>query len=96
MMKKINSNNYQKLILLIALIFINNVTTMACEACNQNQPKILRGITHGSGPQSNWDYFVVIIMVLVTLYSLYATVKCFVKPTDKQYNDIKNTILNQQ
>lgn len=96
MMRKLNLNKCRKLILLIVLILVNYIPTMACEACNKNQPKILRGITHGNGPQSNWDYFVVIIMVLVTLYSLYAAIKCFVKPSEKKYNDIKNTILNQQ
>lgn len=96
MMRKLSLNKYRKLALIVFLVLINHIPTMACEACNQNQPKILKGITHGNGPQSNWDYFVVIIMVLVTLYSLYASIKCFVKPTEKKYNHIKNTILNQQ
>lgn len=95
MMRKPSSKKYRKLIPFLALFLLSDISAMACEACNQNQPKILRGITHGNGPQSNWDYFVVIIMVLVTLYSLYATVKCFVKPSDKKYNNIKTIILNQ-
>lgn len=93
-MKRTTIKKFRILLLAAVLVLVNHLTLKACEACNQNQPKILRGITHGSGPQSNWDYFIVVIMVLVTLYSFYATVKCFVKPTEKRYDAIKNTILN--
>ncbi len=88
---------YKSFLLTLALVLVANVGTFACEACNQNQPKILRNITHGSGPQSNWDYFVVISMVLITVYTLYATIRCFVtRKTENKYNDIKNTILTPQ
>ena len=88
---------YKSFLLTVVLVFVANTVTFACEACNQNQPKILRNITHGSGPQSNWDYFVVIAMVLITVYTLYATIRCFLtRKTELKYNDIKNTILKQQ
>lgn len=88
---------YKSFLLTFALVVLANVATFACEACNKNQPKILRNITHGSGPQSNWDYFVVILMVLITVYTLYATIRCFVtRKTELKYNDIKNTILTEQ
>lgn len=93
-MKSIAIKKLRFLLLVVILVLANQVTLKACEACGQNQPKILKGITHGSGPKSNWDYFIVIIMVLVTLYSLYATVKCFVKPSEKRYDYIKSAILN--
>ena len=73
-----------------------NIVAFACDACNQNQPKILQNITHGNGPQSNWDYFVVIAMVMITVYTLYATVRCFIKPTESRYDHIKNTVLKEQ
>lgn len=68
---------------------------MACEACNQQQPKFLQGITHGAGPGSNWDYLIVSFMVFITLYSLYATVKCMICPAEKENGHIKRMILNQ-
>ena len=71
-----------------------NLPAMACEACKQQQPKFLQGITHGAGPGSNWDYLVVGIMVLITLYSLYATIKCMVRPAEKDDQHIKRMILN--
>ncbi len=87
---------YKGLALTFLMMLIANVTTFACEACNQNQPKIFRGITHGGGPESNWDYVVVTGMVAITIYTLYATIRCFVKPKEDKYNQIKNTILNPQ
>lgn len=68
---------------------------MACEACKQQQPKFLRGITHGAGPGSNWDYLIVGIMTAITVYSLYATVKCMIRPAEKDGKHIKRMILNQ-
>lgn len=69
-------------------------TAVACDACKQQQPKILQGITHGAGPTSNWDYIIVGIMVLITLYSLYALIKCLAKPESHEYQDIKKIIFS--
>lgn len=67
---------------------------MACDACKAQQPKFLQGVTHGAGPTSNWDYVVVSIMVVITLYSFYAMIRCFAKPGEKKHEGIKNIILN--
>lgn len=77
-----------------ALLLLTGLPVIACEACKKQQPKLLQGITHGSGPDSNWDYLIVSIMVVITLYSFYAMVKCMAKPVDKDHQDIKNIILN--
>jgi len=77
--------------ILIAFLKLNAV---ACPACTKQQPKLLRGVTHGAGPDSNWDYLIVIGMVLITLYVLYATVKCLIKPAEKSENHIKRMVLN--
>jgi len=67
---------------------------MACDACKAQQPKFLQGVTHGPGPSSNWDYVVVSIMVIITVYSFYAMVKCLAKPAEKGHEGIKSIILN--
>lgn len=84
-----------RLTLLTGILGIYNLPAMACEACKRQQPRILQGITHGAGPDSNWDYVIVSIMVLITLYSLYATVKCMVSPSEKQNQHVKTMIFNQ-
>ena len=68
--------------------------TMACPACEKQQPKILRGITHGAGPSGNWDYVIVAAAVVITLATLFYAVKWMVKPGEKDLNHIKRTVLN--
>ena len=68
---------------------------VACDACQKQQPKLFQGITHGAGPSSNWDYVIVAVMTVITLYTLYATVKRIIRPAEKENNHIKNMIFNQ-
>lgn len=42
----------------------------ACDACKAQQPKFLQGITHGPGPTGYWDYIIVSIMTIITLYTV--------------------------
>ncbi|MEO6849120.1 MAG: hypothetical protein ABI166_00755 [Mucilaginibacter sp.] len=81
-------------VVLSALLLSAGLPVMACDACKKQQPKLLQGITHGSGPNSNWDYLIVSIMVIITVYSFYAMIKCMAKPGDKAHQHIKNIILN--
>jgi hypothetical protein len=78
--------------MLIAVIF--QASAFACEACKKQQPKFLRGITHGSGPDSGWDYVIVAVMVVITLYVFIATLKCLFKPSENDEKHIKRMILN--
>jgi len=85
---------YLKALLVVAGILGAYSSAMACEACKAQQPKFLQGVTHGAGPTSNWDYVVVSLMVIITVYSFYAMVKCLAKPADKNHEGIKSIILN--
>ncbi len=66
----------------------------ACDACEKKQPAILRGITHGAGPDSNWDYVYVWATVLIVIATLFYSVKWLIKPGEQNSNHIKRTILN--
>jgi hypothetical protein len=78
--------------LLLAVVF--KTEAFACEACKKQQPKLLQGITHGTGPDSNWDYLIVAVMIGITLYVLAATLKCLFKPAEDGQHHIKRMILN--
>ena len=95
-MRKIRSIalNWLKNIGLTTLMLTAGLSAMACEACKKQQPKLLQGITHGAGPDSGWDYLIVVVMIIVTLYVLYATVKCIFRPSEKNNEHIKRLILN--
>lgn len=85
---------YWRVLLVTTGILGTYANTMACDACKAQQPKFLQGVTHGPGPSSNWDYVVVSSMLIVTIYSFYALVKCLAKPAEKKHDSIKTMILN--
>lgn len=97
MKKRKLSISYKLKAVILAIVFSSkSIASMACDACKKQQPKALQGITHGSGPESGWDYLIVALMVLVTLYVLIATVKCMFKPAEKSEQHIKRLILNDE
>ncbi len=66
----------------------------ACDVCKKQQPKILRGVTHGAGPQSAWDYVFVICTVIIAVISLFFAIRWMWHPGEKQPEHIKRTVLN--
>ena len=83
-----------KKIILGAAMLIIHLATFACTVCEKQQPKILRGISHGAGPQSNWDYLVISITVLIVLVTLFFSIKWLTSPGEKSPAHIKQLILN--
>lgn len=78
----------------VAASVLTMVEALACEVCKKQQPKVLRGITHGAGPQSDWDYVVVGCAVILVLISLFYAVKWIMHPGEKEREHVKNSILN--
>jgi hypothetical protein len=68
----------------------------ACEVCERNQPKVLRGISHGAGPESKWDYVIVWITIAIVVLTLFYSIKWLIKPGEKSDRHIKRFILNNQ
>jgi hypothetical protein len=85
----------KKSILFIALT-VASIGSMACEVCKKQQPKILRGITHGAGPQSNWDYVIVGVTTLIVGVSLFYSIKWIVRPGEREKDHIKHSIFNME
>jgi hypothetical protein len=83
-----------KKIIVFIIIAFANIAVYACPECEKQQPKILRGIAHGAGPQSQWDYVIVWAMVGIVLVTLFYSIKNIIKPKESQYTHIKRTILN--
>ena len=82
-----------KNLLLVIGIFAFEIA-MACPACEKQQPAITKGITHGAGPQSNWDWVIIAVITAITLLTLVYSIKFLVKPGEKGANHIKQLILN--
>lgn len=85
----------RRLILTISLL-LNVLWAWACPVCERNQPKVLKGITHGAGPDSNLDYVIVWVTVAIVAFTLYFSVKWLIHPGEKSDGHIKRFILNNE
>jgi hypothetical protein len=72
------------------------IAAYACPVCERNKPKILQGITHGSNPESAWDYVIVIAVAIIALLTLFYAVKWLIKPNEQNNNHIKYSFLNKE
>jgi choline-glycine betaine transporter len=85
----------KKIVILIPLL-LTAFLTVACSVCERQQPKILRGITHGAGPESKWDYLIVWATVVIVGFTLFFSVKWLARPGEKSDQHIKRFILNNE
>jgi hypothetical protein len=86
----------KKRLLHLTLALLGPATAaVACEVCAAQQPKILRGITHGTGPEGRFDYIIVLLAVALVIYTLGASIKCLVRSGEGASGHIKHSILNQ-
>lgn len=83
---------YKKYLTLI-LFFLINVTAFACSVCEKQQPKMLQGITHGTGPQSNWDYVIIWAVAIIVVATLFFSLKWLIWPGERSSDHIKRTVL---
>lgn len=76
------------------LLILAGFGVAACPMCEKQQPKLFRGITHGAGPDSNWDYLIISVAVVIVLATLFFSIKWLVKPGERSETHIKQWILN--
>jgi hypothetical protein len=77
---------------LVLLLATCHAVATACPVCEQRQPKLLRGITHGV-PESDWDWVIVGIALAITLFTLFYSIKLLVRPGENGESHIKQSIL---
>jgi len=66
-------------------------STLACELCKSQQPKVLRELAHGMGPQGAVDYLIVWTGVAVVILALITTLYFLLFPSKADaYFQIKN------
>ncbi|PSL28152.1 hypothetical protein [Chitinophaga ginsengisoli] len=83
-----------KRIYLLMLLLLPAYAALACPACEKQQPKFLRGITHGTGPDSQWDYVIIVVTVVFVLITLFLSVKWLIRPDESMRDHIKTSIIN--
>ncbi len=83
-----------KKLMFSAAMILAGFVAFACPACEKQQPALLKGITHGAGPDGNADYVIVAFAVVIVLLTLFFSVKFLVKPGEQSQKHIKRLILN--
>ncbi|MCO5229530.1 MAG: hypothetical protein M9958_00100 [Chitinophagales bacterium] len=81
------------IIILFSLSLWNISSLLACDVCQEKQPDILKGITHGAGPQGETDYIIIWSAVFIVLATLYLSVKFLVNPKETEPDHIKNIVV---
>jgi hypothetical protein len=69
---------------------------MACGVCKKQQPKLLENVTHGTGPQSNWDYVIVLAVAVLVVITLSYSLKSLIWPKERSILHIKNSIIDHE
>lgn len=85
----------KKTIALLTVMLFAGVKTFACDVCEQNQPAVFKGITHGPGPSGSVDYFITVVAVVTVGICLFLAIKYLIKPRETNADHIKNIVLNE-
>lgn len=85
-----------KKFLVSVLLLGGLIIAKACPVCEKQQPKILRGITHGAGPQSSWDYLIVSVAAVIVVGTLFFSIKWLLSPGEKDEKHIKRIVLSYE
>lgn len=72
------------------------IVAVACPVCERNKPKVLQGITHGTGPDSNWDYVIVVLVAVIAVLTLIYSIKWLIRPNENNTDHIKYSFLNEE
>ena len=85
----------KKIIFSIAIILACVSTSLACEVCKKNQPKMLENITHGAGPTGTLDYIITWSAAVIVTFTLIMSVRFLIRPQETGAGHIKNIVLNE-
>lgn len=66
----------------------------ACPVCEKQQPKVLRGVAHGAGPDNDWDYLIVGVITVIVLITLFYSMKWLLRPGEDAPGHIKRNVLD--
>lgn len=81
-----------KLLTLIAILI--SAIGLACPVCEANQPKGFENLTHGKGPEGDFDFIIMFVAIIIVGYALIMSIKYLAKPKEKEKSHIKNIVLD--
>lgn len=80
-------------ILFLLLLTVPGTILFACPVCEKRQPRLLRGITHGTGPASNWDWVIVLGVTVFAIAVLLLSVRYLLRPGEQAPSHVKQIVL---
>ena len=83
-----------KRILFVLAMLVSYSGVWACASCRIAQPRYFKDISHGAGPESNWDLLIISVTAVIVIFTLYFSIKWLVRPGEKSASHIKRSILN--
>lgn len=83
----------KKAFLILLTFSFSTLQALACDVCKRNQPELLQDISHGTGPQSNAEYYIIGGAILIVLFTLFYSLKFLIKPGERSPEHIKKLIL---
>ena len=78
---------------IFSFLFLCSALVMACPVCEEREPKLTKGLTHGATPDSDWDWVIVAFIAALTILTLVYSIRFLVNPKENQTDHIKNSIL---
>lgn len=85
----------KRILIAMGTIFLLTLSpVMACDVCQEQQPRVLRNITHGAGPQGTTDFIIIAVAAIIVGLTLVYSIKYLWKPGEKSPNHVKNIILD--
>lgn len=84
----------KKILISLALLLSLTPAAFACEVCEEQQPKWLQGVVHGTGPQGPADYIILFAGIVIVIAVLFFSIKFLVMPGEKNPDHIKYSILH--
>lgn len=87
-----NSIRAKLVVAFTGVLFFSAVS--ACPVCERaNEKKIFGIAVHGTAPDSQWDYLIVYVIIIITILTLFYSIKWLIKPGEKSNAHIKHIIL---
>ena len=84
----------KKKLIFLVILMVWTFPSIACEVCKVNQPKMLKNITHGTGPQGNTDMIIIWSAAVIVTVTLFYSIKYLINPKENSKEHIKNSVIN--
>ncbi len=85
----------KKYLFVVIMLALGPVQALACALCTEQQPRFLRSVIHGPGPQGPWDYVIMAVSMAIVLVVLFLSIRYLARPGEKDPGHIKYMILGQ-